>query len=100
MVLFGALIYFAEGAAYSVEQDAGTFPQGVFVRRNFADTGEEPTPFRSVPSAFWWVATTLTTVGYGDVAPTTPIGRTIGVVTFFAGIINLALPVTIIGANF
>jgi hypothetical protein len=100
MVLFGALIYFAEGAAYSVDQDGEIFPMGVAVRRNFADTEDEPTPFRSVPSAFWWVATTLTTVGYGDIAPTTPIGRCIGVLTFFAGIINLALPVTIIGANF
>lgn len=40
----------------------------------------------SVDDGFWYVLTTITTVGYGDVSPKTDTGRAIGVVMMFAGI--------------
>ena len=43
---------------------------------------------------------TISTVGYGDVAPTTTAGRVIGCVLFYVGAILMALPVGVIGAHF
>lgn len=43
-------------------------------------------PNRSLPDAFWWSIVTLTTVGYGDIAPTTVAGRIIGGIIMILGI--------------
>ena len=41
---------------------------------------------RSLPDALWWAVVTLTTVGFGDISPTSLGGRAIGVVLMFFGI--------------
>lgn len=41
---------------------------------------------RSFPDALWWAIVTVTTVGFGDIAPTSLGGRIIGVVLMFFGI--------------
>ncbi len=43
------------------------------------------------PNALWWSFVTLTTVGYGDIAPTTWGGRVIGIIMMFFGIGVLGL---------
>jgi voltage-gated potassium channel len=48
----------------------------------FLDTDEYP----NVGVAMWWAAQTVTTVGYGDVTPTNPIGRVIGLFVMLYGI--------------
>lgn len=40
----------------------------------------------SVGDALWWAATTVTTVGYGDLYPVTTGGRIVGVVLMFTGV--------------
>ena len=47
-------------------------------------------PAEGIGSGFWWAAVTMTTVGYGDKAPKTVIGRAIGFVWMFAGIILIS----------
>eukprot|EP00927_Polykrikos_kofoidii_P030417 TRINITY_DN26159_c0_g1_i2.p1 TRINITY_DN26159_c0_g1~~TRINITY_DN26159_c0_g1_i2.p1 ORF type:complete len:896 (+),score=97.92 TRINITY_DN26159_c0_g1_i2:50-2737(+) len=112
-IFFASLIFYAEGQAFSVapkftqpsvdldnETLPAPFPLGVFVRRNAATQLEEPTPFRSIPYAIWWVLVTMTTVGYGDYYPTTTLGKFIGVACFYVGIIFLALPISVLGTNY
>ena len=55
---------------------------------------------KGIPTALWWSIVTITTVGYGDVAPVTPLGKVIGSFVSIYGTVMLALPVVIIGYHF
>lgn len=61
---------------------------------------EPGTTFTSVPAALWWGMMTITTIGYGDMYPTTPLGQVIASGVGFFGICVFALPVGILGAGF
>lgn len=60
----------------------------------------QPENFGSIPESMWWAVTTLTTVGYGDVVPITPLGRVIAGITMITGMGILALPVGIVATGF
>src|SRR3989442_329590 len=60
----------------------------------------QPDKFGTIPDAMWWAIVTLGTIGYGDLVPLTPLGRVIGAVTIFAGLIMIALPVGIVATAF
>lgn len=63
--------------------------------------GNQPgTKFTSIPQSMWWAMITVTTIGYGDMYPETPIGQVIGAVIGFVGVCVFALPVAILGAGF
>ena len=66
----------------------------------FAEHDAQPQAFSSIPAAMWWAVVTLTTVGYGDVCPTTLAGKLVGAVMAVLGIGMLALPTGILGAGF
>jgi len=59
-----------------------------------------PQGFSSIPASAWWAAQTLTTVGYGDLTPSTPLGQSLAIVTMFIGIATFAIPIAIVGAGF
>ena len=60
----------------------------------------EPTSFRNFFDAFYWAVVTLTTVGYGDIYPTSDIGRIVSMLSSFMGIAIVALPTGLITAGF
>ena len=60
----------------------------------------EPDTFDTFYDAIYWAVVSLTTVGYGDIFPTTDVGRFIAMVSSFMGIAVVALPSGIITAGF
>lgn len=58
----------------------------------------QPTVFTSIPATFWWGIETLTTIGYGDMIPKTPIGRLFSGFICIFGIGIFALPMAIVTA--
>lgn len=66
----------------------------------YAENESQPETFSSIPAAMWWGVVTLTTVGYGDVYPVTPIGKLFGAGLAFIGIALFALPAGIIASGF
>jgi voltage-gated potassium channel len=66
----------------------------------FAERGVQPDKFSSIPHAMYWSAITLTTVGYGDVSPMTPLGRAISVLTAFLGVSTVAMLTGIVASSF
>ncbi len=65
-----------------------------------AERDAQPEGFSSIPAAMWWGMVTLTTVGYGDLAPATALGRILGAVVALFGIGLFALPAGILGSAF
>jgi len=57
-------------------------------------------PFQSIPATFWWCIATITTTGYGDQLPITWIGKVVAGITMLIGVMTVAFPISIIGANF
>lgn len=62
--------------------------------------GQGREAFASIPRAVWWAVATLTTVGYGDVYPVTPLGRIAAAVIALAGIGVVALPAGVFASAF
>ncbi len=60
----------------------------------------QPEAFGSIPAAMWWSMATLTTVGYGDVAPITPWGKFFGGCITVIGMGMVALPTGILASGF
>ena len=72
--IFGALMYLIEAGA---------------------DSG-----FDSIPRSIYWAIVTLTTVGYGDIAPATPLGQFIASIIMISGYAIIAVPTGIVSAEF
>ena len=68
LVIFLMVLFLAAVAVYFLERDV------------------QPATFGSVPAALWWAIATLTTVGYGDVVPITPLGRLVAALVMICGL--------------
>ena len=82
LYLFCIALFIASALMYVVERHA------------------QPDQFASIPEAMWWALITLTTVGYGDVSPVTPLGKIVGALTAFMGVCTVALLTGIIANAF
>ena len=60
----------------------------------------QPEIFENAFSGIWWSASTLLTVGYGDIYPITTLGKFLGIVITFLGVGMVAIPTGIISAGF
>lgn len=72
VIIVGALMYLVEGPAHG---------------------------FTSIPRSMYWAVVTLTTVGYGDIAPATPLGQTIASLVMILGYGIIAVPTGIVTAE-
>ncbi len=55
--------------------------------------------FKSIPMSVYWAVVTLTTVGYGDISPQTPLGQSIATILMVMGYGIIAVPTGIVTAH-
>jgi voltage-gated potassium channel len=68
LVIFLMVLFLASVVVYFLERDV------------------QPGTFGSIPAALWWAVATLTTTGYGDVVPITPLGRIVAAFVMICGL--------------
>lgn len=90
LVLFSTALFYAEQVGQTFDP-----VNQVWIR----DDGSE-SPFQSIIHTFWWCIVTMTTVGYGDMFPVTWLGKIIAGITMLTGVLVLAFPISVLGANF
>jgi voltage-gated potassium channel len=56
--------------------------------------------FESIPQSIYWATVTITTVGYGDVSPSTPMGKFLSILIMLAGYSIIAVPTGIMTSEF
>jgi voltage-gated potassium channel len=66
----------------------------------YAEHALQPDKFGTIPDAMWWSIITITTVGYGDVAPISAWGKVIGAFTALSGVFTVALLTGIVASAF
>ena len=69
-----------------------------FVEHNYPSKDESK--FTSIPATIWWAVVSLTTTGYGDMYPLTPLGKTMASLIMLTSVAFFALPAGIITAGF
>ncbi|MBQ7237658.1 MAG: ion transporter [Bacteroidales bacterium] len=62
--------------------------------------GNEPdTQFTDIPTSIYWAIVTMTTVGYGDITPVTPLGRFFASIVMLLGYTIIAVPTGIVSSE-
>lgn len=107
IIFFGSIQYFFEGGTYDVQLDSSGTPVAGYYRITQSGSNGPPvgpayelSPFVDIPASMYWAVVTSTTVGYGDLFPTSVGGRIVAVFCMYYGVLLMALPITVIGNNF
>ena len=67
----------------------------------YVENKENHEDFCSIPASFWWTIITMTTVGYGDMTPITPIGKMVGALcAIFGVVVMVCLPSPVFISSF
>lgn len=66
----------------------------------YIEEDQPDSEFNSILKACWWAVVTMSTVGYGDLYPTSVPGKLVGSVVVFLSMVFMALPMTIIVSKF
>lgn len=66
----------------------------------YIENPAQPEVFSSIPATMWWAVATLTTVGYGDICPVTPLGKVVASFIAILGIGMFAIPTGVLSAGF
>ena len=92
-----------------IEREKGSFQAVIFILGMMimmaaasiyvVESKAQPEVFTSIPASMWWAVVTLTTVGYGDVIPITPLGRFLGAIITILGVGLAALPAGILATG-
>lgn len=104
VIVFSAFIFFFEHG--EKQSDGKWFVEDGMCVASYQERQADPnacklqTQFESIPAAAWWTIVTVMTVGYGDMFPRTNEGKLIAVIAMLCSIVILALPISVIGANF
>ena len=56
--------------------------------------------FSSIPQSIYWAVVTVTTVGYGDISPGTPLGKILSIIVMLCGYSIIAVPTGIVTSEF
>lgn len=96
-VFFGSILFTVEKGVFVVSD---TFPDGYYRVPTVNQYSTQQSLFESAMTGIYAAVITLTTVGYGDVVPTTALGRIIICAMELLATMLLSLPVGVIGANF
>eukprot|EP00602_Paraphysomonas_sp_CaronLab_P001034 CAMPEP_0185034002 /NCGR_PEP_ID=MMETSP1103-20130426/23475_1 /TAXON_ID=36769 /ORGANISM="Paraphysomonas bandaiensis, Strain Caron Lab Isolate" /LENGTH=456 /DNA_ID=CAMNT_0027570479 /DNA_START=358 /DNA_END=1728 /DNA_ORIENTATION=- len=97
LVIFASIIFIIEQGSFTVNSE---YPEGAYLRPSATASGKELSPFRSIAISIYWACVTITTLGYGDMYPTTTLGRFFTIIWMFCGVLLIALPVSVLGSNF
>lgn len=60
----------------------------------------QPEAFQDIPKTMWWVMGILTTVGFGEISPLSPLGRFIVMILAFFGVLFFAFAAAVISSGF
>ena len=65
----------------------------------FLEQSDPDTTFTTIPNSLYWGIITVCTIGYGDMAPKTTAGRTVGGILAIFGAIVYAIPAGVIATG-
>eukprot|EP01059_Diplonema_ambulator_P025946 TRINITY_DN4307_c0_g1_i1.p1 TRINITY_DN4307_c0_g1~~TRINITY_DN4307_c0_g1_i1.p1 ORF type:complete len:616 (+),score=100.85 TRINITY_DN4307_c0_g1_i1:159-2006(+) len=97
LIVTSSVMYFAE--QHEASFDHASLKWIRWNNSQYEDSGQ-PTPYQSIPDAFWWSIVTITTVGYGDQVPRTIPGKVVASLTMLAGLVVVSFPITILTSTF
>jgi voltage-gated potassium channel len=69
----------------------------MYLVENFEEPSEQ---FTSIPQGMYWAIVTMTTVGYGDIVPETPMGKLLSAVLIILGYSLIIVPTGFVSAEF